>query len=206
VASNAVSGWIGTGLQRPVIYYPKRFDAPGMHVLARVAGNEDQARQQLDAAIQGALAASPIEEIHTLNDFLVVQIYPFKAFSWVSSVLGGIALLLTLAGIYGVLSYLVTQRTKEIGIRMALGASLPMVVGLVMRQSFVFALAGIAIGTALSLGVSRVFESVLVIVDTFDIVAYASGAAAVLVAAMTASFAPARRAARVDPVRTLREE
>ena len=206
VARNAVSGWIGTGLQRPVIYYPKRFDAPGMRVLARVAGNEDQAQQRLDADIQGAMAASPIEEIHTLNDFLAIQIYPFMAFSWVSSALGGIALLLTLAGVYGVLSYLVTQRTKEIGIRMALGASLPMVVGLVMRQSFLFALAGIAIGTVLSLGVSRVFQSVLVIVNTFDVVAYASGATVVLVAAMTASFAPARRAARVDPVRTLREE
>ena len=206
VARNAVSGWIGTGLERPVIYYPKRFDAPGMRILARVSGNEEQARRQIDKDVQGALASSPLDEIHTLNDFLSTQIYPFKAFSWVSSALGAIALLLTLTGIYGVLSYLVTQRTKEIGIRMALGASMPMVVSLVVRQSFVFAVVGIAIGVALSLGASRVFDSVLPIVNTFDIVGYASGAAVVLVAALAASFAPARRAARVDPLQALREE
>jgi len=206
VARNAISGWIGTGLGRPVIYYPKPVDAPGMHLLARVSGNEERARADVDRDVQGALASAPIDEIHTLNDFLATQIYPFRAFSWVSSALGGIALLLTLAGIYGVLSYLVSQRTKEIGIRMALGASIHRVIGMVLRQAFVFTGAGIVIGTVLALGASRVFRSALVIVDTFDVIGYAGGAIVVLIAALVASYAPARRAALVDPLQALREE
>ena len=206
VASNAVSGWIGTGVERPVIYYPKPLGAPGMRILARVTGNEEQARMRLDKDVQVALASAPIDEIHTLNDFLATQIYPFKAFSWVSSALGGIALLLTVTGIYGVLSYLVTQRTKEIGIRMALGASIQTVVRMVVRQSFVFAIAGITIGAALALGASRLFQTVLVVVDTFDVMGYVGGAAVVLVAALVATYAPARRAARVNPLKALRAE
>lgn len=206
VASNAVSGWIGTGLERPVIYYPKPLTAGGMRMLARVRGNEEQARLRIDQDVQSSLATSPLDEIHTLNDFLSAQIYPFRAFSWVSSALGSIALLLTLAGIYGVLSYLVTQRTREIGIRMALGATTQSVVTMVLKQSLVLAGIGIAMGTALALAASRLFESVLVIVDTFDIVGYASGAGVVLAAALLASFAPARRAASVDPLAALREE
>jgi hypothetical protein len=206
VARNAISGWIGTGLERPVIYYPKDVEAPGMRLLARVIGNEQRARAQLDKDVQAALAAAPIDEIHTLNDYLATQVYPFKAFSWVASALGGIALLLTVAGIYGVLSYLVTQRTREIGIRMALGASVHRVVGMVVRQAFLLTGGGIVLGAVLALGASRLFRSALVIVDTFDVLGYAAGATVVLVAAILASYAPARRAARIDPLDALREE
>ena len=104
------------------------------------------------------------------------------------------------------LSYLVAQRTKEIGIRMALGASVGGVVGQVLRQSARYGVVGIVPGTVLALGVSQLFASVLFIVDTFDPAGYAFGAAVVLAACLLAAWAPSRRAARVDPLDALRHE
>jgi len=118
--------------------------------------------------------------------------------------LGGLALLLTLSGIYGVLSYLITQRTKEIGIRMALGATTGAVSRLVLRQSAKLALIGIGTGSALALGVSRLLASHLVFIDTFDLLAYSSGILLVIGATLAAGFVPTRRATRIDPVTTLR--
>ena len=205
VSRNAVSGWIGTGLERPVIYYPTRADSAGTKILARVSGDASQARQRIDRDI-GAVDQSAVIEIHTLEDYLAVQRWPFKIFSWAASAIGAIALLLTLIGIYGVLSYLVAQRTKEIGIRMALGASVGGVVGQVLRQSARYGVVGIVPGTVLALGVSKLFASVLFIVDTFDPAGYAFGATVVLLACLAAAWAPARRAARVDPMVALRYE
>ena len=205
VSRNAVSGWIGTGLERPVIYYATRADSGGTKILARVSGDARQGRQRIDRDI-GAVDQSAVIEMHTLDDYLAVQRWPFKIFSLISSAIGAIALLLTLIGIYGVLSYVVAQRTKEIGIRMALGASVGGVVGQVLRQSARYAVVGIVPGTVLALGVSKLFASVLVIVDTFDPTGYAFGAAIVLIACLAAAWAPARRAARIDPMAALRYE
>jgi len=205
VSRNAVSGWIGTGLERPVIYYPTGADSGGTKILARVSGDASQARQRIERDI-GAVDQSAVIEMHTLDDYLAVQRWPFKIFSWASSAIGAIALLLTLIGIYGVLSYLVAQRTKEIGIRMALGASVGGVVGQVLRQSARYGVVGIVPGTVLALGVSKLFASVLFIVDTFDPAGYAFGATVVLLACLAAAWAPARRAARVDPMVALRYE
>ncbi len=205
VSRNAVSGWIGTGLERPVIYYPTRAESAGTNIVVRVIGDASQARQRIDRDI-GAVDQSAVIEMHALDDYLAVQRWPFKIFSWASSAIGAIALLLTLIGIYGVLSYLVAQRTKEIGIRMALGASVGGVVGQVLRQSARYAVVGIVPGTVLALGVSKLFASVLFIVDTFDPAGYAFGVAVVLAACLVAAWAPARRAARVDPLVALRYE
>ena len=206
VASNAVSGWIGTGLERPVIYFPKSLEAGGMALIAKVDGNEQFTRARIDADVQRALGpgSSPIAEIHALNDFLAAAVYPFRAFSWVASALGAIALILTLGGIYGVLSYLVTQRTREIGIRMALGATVHNIVRLVVRQSFVLALVGLVTGAGLALVVSRLFSTVLFVVNTYDAVGYAAGAAVVVLAAAAAAYGPVRRACAIDPALTLK--
>ncbi len=205
VARNAVSGWIGTGLERPVIYYPTGLESAGAKIVARVMGDASQARQRIDRDISAADPRAVIE-LHTLDDYLAVQRWPFKIFSWTASAIGAIALALTLIGIYGVLSYVVAQRTKEIGIRMALGAGVGTVVGQVLRQSLRYAAVGIAAGSVLALGVSKLFASVLVIVNTFDPGGYAFGALVVLSACLAAAWAPSRRAARVNPLDALREE
>ncbi|AHG92769.1 permease (plasmid) [Gemmatirosa kalamazoonensis] len=205
VAGDAVSGWIGTGLDRPLVYFPVSVDAPGVRVLARVAGDATYARERLDREISGVVPGG-VDEIHTMDDYLAVQRYPFHAFSMVSGAIGAIALLLTVLGTYGVLSYLVAQRTREIGIRMALGAAARGVVGGVLGQSLRLAAVGLGAGVVLAIAVSHLFESVLVIVNTFDAAGYVGGAAVVLLSCLAAAYAPARRAARVDPMRVLRNE
>jgi predicted permease len=205
ISRNAVSGWIGTGLSRPVIYYPTHAESPGTNIVARVIGDVSQARQRIDRDLSAA-DPSAVIEMHTLDDYLAVQRWPFRIFSWAASAIGALALALTLIGIYGVLSYVVAQRTREIGIRMALGASTGLVVGQVVRQSLRYGVVGIAAGGVLALGVSKLFASVLVIVNTFDPGGYAFGAAVVLTACVAAAWAPSRRAARVDPMVALRYE
>jgi len=115
-----------------------------------------------------------------------------------------LALALTLSGMYGVLSYLVALQTREIGIRMALGATISRVVATIFLQSFQLAAIGSAAGVALALIVSRLLASLLEGFNTFDSLAYSVGPTAVLIAAATAAFVPSRRAARVQPSITLR--
>ena len=205
VSRNAVSGWIGTGLGRSVVFYPASADSTGAQIVARVTGDASQARQRIDVDL-AAVDQRAINEIHTLDDYLAVQRWPFKIFSWVAAAIGALALTLTVIGIYGVLSYLVAQRSKEIGIRMALGASVVSVVGKVLRQCLRYAVVGIAAGSVLALGVSKLCASVLVIVDTFDPAGYAFGVMVVLAACVAAAWAPSRRAAQVNPAEMLREE
>jgi ABC-type antimicrobial peptide transport system permease subunit len=123
---------------------------------------------------------------------------------WIAGFLGGLALVLTATGIYGVMSYLVSQRTKEIGIRVALGADAVDVVRMVVRQSMKLAAVGLGLGMAFALAVAPVFAHQLTAVDPFEPAAYGSAMALVGLAAVVACYSPARRAARVDPVTALR--
>ena len=205
VAANTVSGWIGTGLGHPIVYYPASADSAGARILVRVAGDANRARERLDHDVT-SVDPSAIYEIHTLDDYVALQRWPFQIFSMIASALGLTALVLTLIGVYGVLSYVVAQRTREIGIRMALGASAWGVVANVVRQSLRYSMIGTLAGLVLALAVSRMFASVLFIVDTFDPTGYAAGIGTILAACLVASLAPSRRAARVNPIDALRSE
>ena len=160
-------------------------------------------RRALDAKLE-AIAPGAVQEIRPLTEFHASGIYPFRAASWISSALGGVAWLLTLSGVYGVLSYLVAQRTREIGIRMALGATSVAILQLVLNQTMRVATTGMIVGTALALGVSRVLSSKLLFINPFDSLAYAGGLILVSLAAIGAAWLPARRSARIDPTTALR--
>jgi putative ABC transport system permease protein len=117
-----------------------------------------------------------------------------------------IALILALAGVYGVMAYSVSQRTQEMGIRMALGAQDRDVVSMVMRQGAVLALGGVVVGIAIALGVTRTLAFFLYGISPFDPLTFAAAAATLLVAGVVATFFPARRATLVDPIIALRAE
>ena len=132
------------------------------------------------------------------------QLYPFRVAHWIASALGVIALVLTMTGIYAVLAYVVALREKEIGIRLALGATRRMVVGLVVRQSVRLALIGTLVGAVLALGAARFVASHLTMIPAFDAGALAVGVLTVFAAALVAAYVPSRRAANVDPGTSLR--
>jgi putative ABC transport system permease protein len=119
---------------------------------------------------------------------------------------GGVALILGLVGVYGVISYAVSQRSRELGMRMALGAEAGRVMFMVVRQGAVLAGVGVTVGLGLAFGLTRLMSAVLVGVSPADPATFAFVAGGLLLVAVLASYLPARRAARVDPVVALRAE
>ena len=126
--------------------------------------------------------------------------------TFVASTFGALALLLAMAGIYGVMSFMVSQRTAELGLRMALGALASNVVMLVLKRAAVLAGLGLALGTGLSLACSRLIGTLLFGLTATDVSTYAAVFGAVGVIVALASAGPAWRAARIDPMVSLREE
>ena len=122
------------------------------------------------------------------------------------AIAGGMALVLGIIGIYGVISYAVTQRTREIGIRMALGAHAGELQRMFVRHGLILAGVGVAIGAAAAVGLSRLMKSLLFEVSPLDPVTYAAVAVVLVTSAALASYLPARRAAAVDPLDALRAE
>jgi hypothetical protein len=123
-----------------------------------------------------------------------------------ASVFGLLALVLATVGVYGVVSYSVAQRTREIGVRVALGARLPAIIGLVVRQGLTLAWIGAGIGLVLSLATTGVLSSILYGVGPRDPTVFAVVVCCLTLVAALASFIPARRAARIDPITSLRAE
>jgi predicted lysophospholipase L1 biosynthesis ABC-type transport system permease subunit len=204
IARDAAAGELDN-LDRSCFYLPTGLEDSRNAVLVRVRGDAEKATHDLNAAIEAAYPGA-IEDLHSLQDYIAVAIWSYRLTYWISAALGVIALLLTISGIYSVLSYVVAQRTKEIGIRMALGARARAVTGLVLAQCLRLAGIGIAIGSALALAAARVLSSVTadLSTDVFDRVAYIGAIAVVFTACLAAGFFPARRAARIDPITTLR--
>ena len=121
-------------------------------------------------------------------------------------IFGGLALLLAAIGIYGVISYSVTQRTHEMGLRIALGAKPGDLAALIVRQGMKLALVGVAVGTAASLGLTQLMSSLLYGVRPNDPITLVGGALLLAAVALLGCYIPARRAAKVDPIVALRQE
>jgi predicted lysophospholipase L1 biosynthesis ABC-type transport system permease subunit len=187
------------------VYYPQPLEANGAQIIVRVRGDADRARVNLEHAL-ATVDSTALVEMHTLDESLDLQVYPFRAMYWVASALAAIALLLTTIGVYGVIGYLVTQRRKEFSIRIALGAAGAALVSLVLRESLRLALIGTALGLAIALCISRLFATVIFNLNTFDAFGYFGGIGLVLATCAFASYAPSRRAAAVDPADVLRAE
>jgi predicted permease len=193
-------------VERSVLFLPTDSTVAQTALVVRVNGDTEAAKQRIDAVVDKA-APGAIDAIHKMDLFVIGRNYPFKVAYWVSAAVGALALLLATVGIYGVISYIVVQRRKEIGIRVVMGASGKQVVGLVVRQSIRLAFIGLAIGTAIALGVSRIYTHSFDksgMMNTFDVLAYSGAIAVVFAACVVAGFIPSLRATRIDPAATLR--
>jgi ABC-type antimicrobial peptide transport system permease subunit len=151
-------------------------------------------------------------QVTTLQTFARANIYILGTSFWLTVVLGALALLLTLSGLYSVLSYLVEQRKREIGVRMALGASSGSVGALVLKQSAWPVGVGLAVGCTLTFGVSAALlatpaaEQIGGVVQLLDPVAYGASIACIVAACAGAALIPALRAGRVNPLAALRQD
>jgi len=148
----------------------------------------------------------PVDRITTLSDLLSDSVSEPRFRTVVVGAFAGVALALVATGIMGVLAYLVTQRTREIGLRMALGADGVQVARLVLRQTFVMSLAGVVLGLAAASALTQLLRSYLFDVQPTDPMTFAGAAALLVAVALVASYVPARRATNVDPLVALRSE
>jgi putative ABC transport system permease protein len=135
-----------------------------------------------------------------------IALLPQRVAGGFTGVLGVIGLILASVGLYGTIAYSVGRRTREIGIRVALGAQSGTVLGMILREGMLLASLGLVIGIGLAAAVTRLVSSYLVGVSALDAVTFGSTAALLAVVALAASYIPARRAAAIDPVRALKME
>jgi predicted permease len=192
------------------VYMPIEPAAADTALITRVRGNVDIARNGL---VDRLAAIDPnMAEISTLETLVRADTYLLGTSFWLTVVLGGLALLLTLSGIFSVLSYLVEQRRPEIGVRMALGASRRSIGAMVLKQGARPVGLGVAIGSSLAIGLAAVLlaspaaEQMESTVSLFDPVAYAGSLLLVIGACAGAALLPALRAGRVNPLSALRQD
>jgi len=148
----------------------------------------------------------PITKVQTMNDVAAASFDARRFNMLLLTLFAGLALVLAAVGVYGVMSYAVTQRTHEIGIRMALGAQVGNVMKLVMKSGLLIAIAGVAIGLAGAFALTRLMSSLLFAVEPTDKATFTGVSLGLLLIALAACYIPARRATRVDPLQALRYE
>ena len=166
---------------------------------ASLTGEVRQALSRIDPSL-------PLFSVRTMDDVIAENAQGQRFLSLLIGSFAALAALLAAIGIYGVLSYLVTQRTREIGIRMALGASRRRVLGGILGEGARLALIGFAVGLAGALAAGRILASLLHEVQPGDPMVLASTAGLLAAVALIACYLPARRAAKLDPMRALRYE
>jgi len=205
-----VAGYRLSDFKEANVYVPVGVAEAGTTLTVRVHGNPDMARLAL---VRTLTAVDPnMGQVITMRTLARLETYFLQVAFWSTLVLGALALVLTLSGLFSVLSYLVEQRTKEIGVRVALGATARDVGALVVSQTLRSVAIGLAAGAALAAGAGIVLmataaaERIGPIVRLFDPVAYAASVACILAACLAAAAIPAARAVRVNPIAALRQD
>ncbi|MGP8248203.1 MAG: ABC transporter permease [Bryobacteraceae bacterium] len=177
-----------------------------MTAYVRTMHDPDNAFSAVRAAVRDPDPNLPITRMKTLEHQLDESIVTERMIALLSSLFGALATALAIVGLYGVMAYMVTRRSREIGIRMALGADRPSVLWLIMREVLTLVAAGIAAGLPLAYLLTRLVQAQLYGVEAHDPAAAILATAVLLLVALAAGYIPARRAAGADPIRALRYE
>lgn len=208
-----VIGVVGDVLTEPhkpavsIVYRPYWDWAPsGVELVARAAGDPRSIASAMHAAIRGVDADVPLPELHTMREVLAESLAQRRFQMLLILAFAGTALLLAALGIYGVVSYSVTRRRSEMGIRMALGAQTQDLYAIVIRQAMIPIALGLLAGLAAALAAGRVLASLLFEVSARDPIIMIAVTGVLLTVALAACFVPARRAAAASPLEALRFE
>jgi predicted permease len=191
----------------PIVYVPYRADPQRFSVLiVRTAAEPGTVTSLVREEMRLVEPDLPLFDIQTMDARLAQMRWPMRVFGSMFAIFAGIALVLSAVGLYAVTAYSVSQRTSEIGIRMALGAQPEHVLWLVLRRSLLQLAIGVPVGMAGAFGVGRLLQSLLVQTSSRDPLTIALIALVMIVVSVAACFWPARKATRLDPVIALRYE
>lgn len=203
VVGDVVSGLLHDGVDTTCVYFPVAANAAGeLSLLLRSRTDAAASRAAFENAVN-TLGGDVARQLIPMEQVLTFQTWPLRAMGAVATVLAIISLVFALSGCYGVVSYLVSQRMKEFGIRLALGATGSRIVRDTLASSTKVGAYGVVAGVLLAAAVSQLAVKV---VPAFGLVAYAGGAVLVLAATIAAAYGPCRRAGKVHPVTALRHE
>jgi ABC-type antimicrobial peptide transport system permease subunit len=185
--------------QEPILYGSNIF-------LARTDSDPASLSAALAESVHAVDPTLAVSRLKLLSDMVAASLAPRRFVVTLLGIFAGLALLMAVIGLYGVISYSVTQRTQELGIRMALGAQTREVLGLVIGEGMQLAGIGAVVGLVISLAFNRLLKNQLFQVGAFDPLTFALTALVLIAAALLACYIPARRAIRVDPMDALRYE
>jgi hypothetical protein len=189
-----------SGIYVPVAQRPPQF----ISIAVRGLGSAEQLIAAIRTEVAATHADTPIYWARSMSRALREEIWYVDLFGGIFAVFGGLALLLSAAGLYAVMATGVAQRTREVGIRMAVGASAGKILTMVLRQGAVQVATGLVFGLALAGLTSRGLQALLFGVQAWDLSVFAAIAAVMIASGLAASLIPARRAVQVDPARALR--
>ena len=189
----------------PQVYVPyTQISFFSMQLLVHTRGSADSVRKSVNGVLRSVDPDEPIRSVEVLSDYLPNALLDWRTAITLLGALAAVAVLLTVLGVFAVIAYTVREKTREIGIRMALGATSRTIRDQVLRQTFWLAAIGIAVGIAISLGCTRLLGSLIYGVKPTDPLTFLIVTVLVAALALLASYIPARRATRIDPILVLR--
>jgi predicted permease len=193
---------------KPAVYLStQQVKAPGAdYLVVRTKQNPLQLVKTVESTVWAVDREQPVAQVRSMDDIIEASVADRKRPMVLLEIFAGLALVIACVGIYGVLAYAVTQRTREIGVRMAVGASPIDVMRMIVGRGMKMGLIGLGVGLALALALGRLLGTLLYGVKPMSPAVYVGTMAAMVLAALLACWIPGRRAARVDPVVALRDE